>query len=78
MAKEMTKRDASRIQSSQAKGGRDMSSKSFAARAQSAGDRNANANAGKEAGGALNSWFLEGGVAVVSAGTLYFLKRRWY
>ncbi|KAM5430748.1 hypothetical protein McanMca71_005176 [Microsporum canis] len=38
----MTKEDASRIQSSQATGGKDMSSGGFAARAQSAGDRNAN------------------------------------
>ncbi|EAA29480.1 hypothetical protein GE21DRAFT_5193 [Neurospora crassa] len=36
---EMTKSDSSRIQSSQAKGGGDMSSGGFAARAQSAGDR---------------------------------------
>ncbi|KAI1807501.1 hypothetical protein F4811DRAFT_549878 [Daldinia bambusicola] len=36
---EMTKSDASRIQSGQAKSGGDMSSKGFAARAQSAGDR---------------------------------------
>ncbi|PLB47561.1 hypothetical protein P170DRAFT_437393 [Aspergillus steynii IBT 23096] len=35
----MTQSDASRIQSSQAKGGGDMSSGGFAARAQSAGDR---------------------------------------
>ena len=38
----MTSSDASRIQSSQALGGKDMSSGSFAARAQSAGDKNAN------------------------------------
>ncbi|PQE19739.1 hypothetical protein CJF32_00010196 [Rutstroemia sp. NJR-2017a WRK4] len=35
----MTKSDSIRIQSSQAKNGRDMSSSGFAARAQSAGDR---------------------------------------
>ncbi|PTU24401.1 hypothetical protein P175DRAFT_0553682 [Aspergillus ochraceoroseus IBT 24754] len=35
---EMTKSDASRIQSSQAKGAGDMSSQGFAARAQAAGD----------------------------------------
>ncbi|CAF9904685.1 MAG: hypothetical protein GOMPHAMPRED_002916 [Gomphillus americanus] len=38
----MTKSDSSRVQSSQAKGGKDMSSSGFAARAQSAGDRNGN------------------------------------
>ncbi|KAF2852609.1 hypothetical protein T440DRAFT_466738 [Plenodomus tracheiphilus IPT5] len=37
----MTGSDAPRIQSSQAKGGKDMSSGGFAARAQSAGDKNA-------------------------------------
>ncbi|KAK4234531.1 hypothetical protein C8A03DRAFT_37704 [Achaetomium macrosporum] len=37
----MTQPDASRIQSSQAKSGGDMSSGGFAARAQSAGDRHA-------------------------------------
>ncbi|KLO06076.1 hypothetical protein SCHPADRAFT_910585 [Schizopora paradoxa] len=40
-----TKSDASRIQSSQAKAGRDMSPRGFAARAQSAGARNANTGA---------------------------------
>ncbi|QKX61915.1 uncharacterized protein TRUGW13939_09071 [Talaromyces rugulosus] len=40
----MTKSDSSRIQSSQAKTGDDMSSKGFAARALSAGDRWANSN----------------------------------
>ncbi|KAJ7055577.1 hypothetical protein C8F01DRAFT_1158658 [Mycena amicta] len=39
----MTKGDSQRIQSSQAKGGRDMSSSGFASRAQSAGDRAQNA-----------------------------------
>ncbi|KJK86982.1 hypothetical protein H633G_09164 [Metarhizium anisopliae BRIP 53284] len=39
---QMTKSDSSRIQSSQAKGGNDMSSGGFAARAQSAGDRHDN------------------------------------
>ncbi|KAH7312711.1 hypothetical protein B0I35DRAFT_437571 [Stachybotrys elegans] len=39
----MTSQDASRIQSSQAKSGGDMSSGGFAARAQSAGARNENA-----------------------------------
>ncbi|KAH6643530.1 hypothetical protein C7974DRAFT_376 [Boeremia exigua] len=38
----MAASDASRIQSSQALGGKDMSSGGFAARAQSAGDKNAN------------------------------------
>ncbi|KAI0005247.1 hypothetical protein F4779DRAFT_52334 [Xylariaceae sp. FL0662B] len=41
----MSKSDASRIQSSQAKSGGDMTSGGFAARAQSAGDRNQNASA---------------------------------
>ncbi|KAI1770108.1 hypothetical protein F4818DRAFT_446560 [Hypoxylon cercidicola] len=36
----MSKSDASQIQSSQARNDRDMSSSGFAARAQSAGDRN--------------------------------------
>ncbi|KAI4943335.1 hypothetical protein J4E91_009534 [Alternaria rosae] len=39
----MGQSDASRIQSANAKSGGDMSSGGFAARAQSAGDRNANA-----------------------------------
>ncbi|KAG5985259.1 hypothetical protein E4U55_007361 [Claviceps digitariae] len=39
----MTKPDSSHIQSTQAKSGADMSSESFAARAQSAGDRHDNA-----------------------------------
>ncbi|KAB2098650.1 hypothetical protein AG0111_0g13128 [Alternaria gaisen] len=38
----MTSSDASRIQSSQALGGKDMSSGGFATRAQSAGAKNAN------------------------------------
>jgi hypothetical protein len=62
---QMTQSDASRIQSSQvcwksdsipstdtrlqAQGGKDMSSEGFAARAQSAGDRNVNANSGNAA-----------------------------
>ncbi|OTA98177.1 hypothetical protein M426DRAFT_17678 [Hypoxylon sp. CI-4A] len=37
---DMSKSDSSRIQSSQAKGSNDMSPSGFAARAQSAGDRN--------------------------------------
>ncbi|TGO67695.1 hypothetical protein BOTNAR_0037g00320 [Botryotinia narcissicola] len=51
---QMTKDDASRIQSTQAQGGKDMSSSGFAARAQGAGDRNANAGgaaAGQGTGG---------------------------
>ncbi|KAG6087409.1 hypothetical protein E4U15_007897 [Claviceps sp. LM218 group G6] len=39
----MTQQDAARVQSSQAKNGGDMSSGGFAARAQSAGAHNANA-----------------------------------
>ncbi|PWY96046.1 hypothetical protein BO94DRAFT_530752 [Aspergillus sclerotioniger CBS 115572] len=39
---QMSQSDASRIQSSQAQGGKDMSSGGFAARAQSAADRHEN------------------------------------
>ncbi|KAL2880544.1 hypothetical protein SGCOL_004266 [Colletotrichum sp. CLE4] len=46
MPNQMTKEAASTIQSTQAKGGKDMSSGGFAARAQGAGDRNANAGLG--------------------------------
>ncbi|OAL49835.1 hypothetical protein IQ07DRAFT_644118 [Pyrenochaeta sp. DS3sAY3a] len=42
----MTKADSERIQSTQAKGGNDVGAGSFAAKAQSAGDRNAAAGAG--------------------------------
>ncbi|KAG8407462.1 hypothetical protein J3459_018191 [Metarhizium acridum] len=41
MPNPMTKSDSSRVQSSQAKSGGDMSSSGFAARAQSAGDQRA-------------------------------------
>ncbi|KIW51742.1 hypothetical protein PV05_10428 [Exophiala xenobiotica] len=65
MSNQMTKSDASRIQSSQyrahrrasqAKSGSDMSSSGFAARAQSAGDRNANVsnNSGAQRSGGAN------------------------
>ncbi|KAF7896539.1 hypothetical protein EAF00_006553 [Botryotinia globosa] len=54
---QMTKDDASRIQSTQARGGNDMSSSGFAARAQGAGDRNANA------GGAATNQGTGGGNA---------------
>ncbi|KAF7325976.1 hypothetical protein MKEN_00448500 [Mycena kentingensis (nom. inval.)] len=48
----MTKGDSQRIQSSQAKNGRDMSSSGFASRAQSAGDRHGGvASNSKGAGG---------------------------
>ncbi|KXH52982.1 hypothetical protein CSAL01_13584 [Colletotrichum salicis] len=50
MPNQVTKDDASRIQSSQAKGGKDMSSGGFAARAQGAGDRNANAGLSGQCG----------------------------
>ncbi|KAL2063715.1 hypothetical protein VTL71DRAFT_5520 [Oculimacula yallundae] len=53
---QMSKEDASRIQSTQ--GGNDMSSAGFAARAQGAGDRNENANAGA---GGNNSGGAQGG-----------------
>ncbi|KAI9047825.1 hypothetical protein LZ554_008533 [Drepanopeziza brunnea f. sp. 'monogermtubi'] len=42
MSNSMSKDDAARIQSTQAKSGADMSSAGFAARAQGAGDRAAN------------------------------------
>ncbi|OJJ97560.1 hypothetical protein ASPACDRAFT_123473 [Aspergillus aculeatus ATCC 16872] len=42
----MSKSDSSRIQSTQAKGGDDMSSGGFAARAQAAGDRSTSTNTG--------------------------------
>ncbi|KAH6708812.1 hypothetical protein BKA61DRAFT_614944 [Leptodontidium sp. MPI-SDFR-AT-0119] len=48
--KRMTKSASSRIQSSQAKHRRDMSSSGFAARAQSAGDKRSNTNASKRGG----------------------------
>ncbi|KAK1639979.1 hypothetical protein BDP81DRAFT_392009 [Colletotrichum phormii] len=51
MPNQVTKDDASRIQSTQDKGGKDMSSGGFAARAQGAGDRNANAGLGGQGGG---------------------------
>ncbi|CBX97397.1 hypothetical protein LEMA_P105280.1 [Plenodomus lingam JN3] len=44
----MTSSDASRIQSTQATGGKDTSSGSFASRAQSAGDKNANTGGQKK------------------------------
>ncbi|KAF2003043.1 hypothetical protein P154DRAFT_429674 [Amniculicola lignicola CBS 123094] len=44
----MTKSDSSRIQSTQAKGGKDTGAGSFSARAQSAGDKNANTNQGQK------------------------------
>ncbi|KAF2793387.1 hypothetical protein K505DRAFT_305920 [Melanomma pulvis-pyrius CBS 109.77] len=47
----MTQSDASRIQSSQTRSGGDMSSSGFAARAQSAGDRNQNSGLGQKNGG---------------------------
>ncbi|CCF37482.1 hypothetical protein CH063_14631 [Colletotrichum higginsianum] len=43
MSGKMTQADKSRIQSTQAQGGKDMSPGGFAARAQGAADRNANA-----------------------------------
>ncbi|KAI1660769.1 hypothetical protein F4813DRAFT_263470 [Daldinia decipiens] len=45
---QMSKTDASRIQSSQARSGGNMTSGGFAARAQSSGDRNQNAWAGQQ------------------------------
>ncbi|KAI1437167.1 hypothetical protein GGR50DRAFT_116188 [Xylaria sp. CBS 124048] len=49
--KPMTPEDASRIQSSQAKNGRDMASGGFAARAQAAAARNVNSGAVAGQGG---------------------------
>ncbi|KAH8783290.1 hypothetical protein F5883DRAFT_709246 [Diaporthe sp. PMI_573] len=46
----MSQSDASRVQSSQAKGGGDMSSGGFAARAQSGAAKNTNAAAGQGTG----------------------------
>ncbi|CAF9939306.1 MAG: hypothetical protein ALECFALPRED_008067 [Alectoria fallacina] len=46
-----TQRRADQTRTQQATGGKDMSKGGFAARAQSAGDRNANAVAGSGAGG---------------------------
>ncbi|KAF2710729.1 hypothetical protein K504DRAFT_500673 [Pleomassaria siparia CBS 279.74] len=51
---QMTKEDAGRIQSSQAKGGKDTGKGSFAAIAQSAGDKNAK-GAGAGAGASANA-----------------------
>ncbi|BCR87602.1 uncharacterized protein ACHE_40166S [Aspergillus chevalieri] len=42
MSNQMTKSDASRIQSSQSRSGHNTGAGSFAARSQSAGDRNSN------------------------------------
>ncbi|KAK1253032.1 hypothetical protein MKX08_004219 [Trichoderma sp. CBMAI-0020] len=50
MPNEMSKSDSSRIQSTQAQGGKDMSSGGFAARAQSAADRSQNAAASMGSG----------------------------
>ncbi|KAH7349236.1 hypothetical protein BKA66DRAFT_431659, partial [Pyrenochaeta sp. MPI-SDFR-AT-0127] len=60
---QMSKSDASRIQSSQAKGGKDTGTGSFAARAQSAGDINANVGAGasKEVAGGGGNDAASGG-----------------
>jgi len=56
-----------------------MSSKGFAARAQSAGDRNADhAGGGRDGGGGgPGSWVVRGGVCMVLAGVAYVLKKRW-
>ncbi|KAK4697869.1 hypothetical protein P7C71_g268, partial [Lecanoromycetidae sp. Uapishka_2] len=58
---QMSKSDASRIQSSQATGGKDTGAGSFAARAQSAGDKNTNASKGGEGGSSKGA--NQGGVA---------------
>ncbi|KAK5202413.1 hypothetical protein LTR47_011301 [Exophiala xenobiotica] len=51
---DMSKGDSQRIQSSQAKGGKDMSSSGFASRAQSAGDRNSAGSGGNNQQGSVN------------------------
>ncbi|KAL0941163.1 uncharacterized protein CTRU02_203926 [Colletotrichum truncatum] len=51
MAHKMSQGDKSRIQSSQDKSGKDMSSGGFAARAQSAADKNVNAGLGGQQSG---------------------------
>ncbi|KAF7946150.1 hypothetical protein EAE96_009153 [Botrytis aclada] len=62
MPAQMTKEDASRIQSTQAQGGKDMSSLGFAARAQSAGDRNANVGGPAAAGqGTAGGYAIQAG-----------------
>ncbi|KAK5215075.1 hypothetical protein LTR72_011846 [Exophiala xenobiotica] len=52
---DMSKGDSQRIQSSQAKGGKDMSSSGFASRAQSAGDRNSAGSGGNNQQGSVNT-----------------------
>ncbi|TQN73278.1 hypothetical protein CSHISOI_02202, partial [Colletotrichum shisoi] len=61
MSGKMTQADKSRIQSTQAQGGKDMSSSGFAARAQGAADRNANANAGGQQQGGQQQQDGQGG-----------------
>ncbi|KAF9877594.1 hypothetical protein CkaCkLH20_04729 [Colletotrichum karsti] len=51
MSGKMNQDDKSRIMSGQARGGKDMSSGGFAARAQSAADKNLNAGVGGQQGG---------------------------
>lgn len=55
-----SKSDAQRIQSTQATGGKDTGAGSFAARAQSAGDKNANADAAKGSAGASGTTGAQG------------------
>ncbi|GAM88642.1 hypothetical protein ANO11243_066760 [Dothideomycetidae sp. 11243] len=66
MPNQMSQSDASRVQSTQAKSGGDMSSSGFAARAQGAGDRNANQSGG--AGGGGHTSANSGGGAKSSGG----------
>ncbi|KAK1980618.1 hypothetical protein LZ30DRAFT_722667 [Colletotrichum cereale] len=61
MSGKMTQSDKERIQSSQAQGGKDMSSGGFAARAQSAADRNANAGGGAQQQGGQGGQQQQGG-----------------
>jgi len=64
----MTKADLSRIQSSQAKAGRDMTSSGFAARAQGAGDKNSDATSGATAGATAGAKRSGGGQASKTGG----------
>ncbi|KZP16678.1 hypothetical protein FIBSPDRAFT_957760 [Athelia psychrophila] len=55
MSGKMTKEDSERIQATQQTGGKDMSSNDFAARAQSAGDKNQNTTSTQASSGDKDS-----------------------